>query len=501
MLVTQADEEDRPAAAEVGIAVPVQADREVVAVLELFHRRAGDDDQRVVNLVAAVASQLGTVIERKRAQERLAHQALHDPLTELPNRALFLDRLALALARLRRRPATLAVLFADVDRFKVVNDSLGHDAGDRLLVALARCLREVLRPGDTLARFGGDEFAVLCEDVEPGAVEGIAGRMMDSLAEPFAVSSGEVFATMSVGIALASDPDERPASLLRDADAAMYLAKDRGRARFELFDEAMRDRSIERLVMENALRRAPERGQLRVLYQPIVRLDDGAFIGAEALVRWAHPDRGLLEPAQFIPLAEDTGVIVAIDRWVLAEACREAATWVGNGNRPAVSVNLSARDLPRPDLVDAVAGALAESGLDPDRLWLEITESVLMDDADMAVEALGRLRGLGLHLSVDDFGTGYSSLSYLRRFPVDSLKVDRSFVAGLKEDTGDAAIVEAVVSMAHSLHLSVIAEGVETDAQLTRLRGLGCEAAQGYYLAVPVPASALPPFAGHSPRW
>jgi EAL domain-containing protein (putative c-di-GMP-specific phosphodiesterase class I) len=263
----------------------------------------------------------------------------------------------------------------------------------------------------------------------------------------------------------------------------------------------MRDRSIERLVMENALRRAPERGQLRVVYQPIVRLDDGAFIGAEALVRWAHPDRGLLEPAQFIPLAEDTGAIVAIDRWVLAEACREAATWDGNGTAPAVSVNLSARDLPRPDLVDAVSAALTESGLDPDRLWLEITESVLMDDADMAVEALGRLRGLGLHLSVDDFGTGYSSLSYLRRFPVDSLKVDRSFVAGLKEHTGDAAIVEAVVSMAHSLRLSVIAEGVETDAQLTRLKGLGCEAAQGYYLAAPVPPSALPPFAGRPPRW
>ena len=496
-------ESDAPAGAglEVGVAVPVLAEREVVAVLELFHRTASDDDDRVLSLVAAVARQLGTVIERKRAQERLAHQALHDPLTELPNRALFLDRLALALARLRRRPSHLAVLFADVDRFKVVNDSLGHDAGDRLLVALARRLRDVLRPGDTLARFGGDEFAVLCEEVDPNDIEHIAERMTEALAEPFPVGGGEVFATMSVGIAMAADADERPAALLRDADAAMYLAKDRGRARFELFDEAMRDRSVERLVMENALRRAPERGQLRVLYQPIVRLDDGALIGAEALVRWAHPERGLLEPAQFIPLAEDTGVIVAIGRWVLDEACREAARWTGNGKRPSVSVNLSARELPRPDLVDAVAEALRESGLDPDRLWLEITESVLMDDADLAVEALGRLRELGLHLAVDDFGTGYSSLSYLRRFPVDSLKVDRSFVAGLQEDPGDAAIVEAVVSMAHSLHLSVIAEGVETDAQLKRLRGLGCEAAQGYYFAAPVPASALPSLAGGAGGW
>src|SRR5207253_2922826 len=349
-----------------GLVVPVLADREVVAVLELFDVEAGDEGGRRLGLVSAIAGQLGTVIERKRAQERLAHQALHDPLTELPNRALFLDRLALALARLRRRPSNLAVLFADVDRFKVVNDSLGHDAGDRLLVSLARRLRDVLRPGDTLARFGGDEFAVLCEDLEPDGVESIAARMMDALAEPFTVGGGEVFATMSVGIALASDADERPAALLRDADAAMYLAKDRGRARFELFDEAMRDRSIERLVMENALRRAPERGQLRVLYQPIVRLDDGVVIGAEALARWAHPERGLLEPAQFIPLAEDTGVIVASGRWVLDEACREAARWTGNGKRPSVSVNLSARELPRPDLVDAVAEALRERGLDPD---------------------------------------------------------------------------------------------------------------------------------------
>jgi diguanylate cyclase (GGDEF)-like protein/PAS domain S-box-containing protein len=502
-LLTRHLESEGPSGAglEVSVAVPVLAEREVVAVLELFHRAASDDDERVVSLVAAVASQLGTVIERKRAQERLAHQALHDPLTELPNRALFLDRLALALARLRRRPTNLAVLFADVDRFKVVNDSLGHDAGDRLLVALARRLRDVLRPGDTLARFGGDEFAVLCEDVEPRDIDGIAHRMMEALAEPFSVGGDEVFATMSVGIAVANDADERPAALLRDADAAMYLAKDRGRARFELFDEAMRDQSIERLVMENALRRAPERGQLRVVYQPIVRLDDGAFIGAEALVRWAHPDRGLLEPAQFIPLAEDTGVIVSIGRWVLAEACREAVRWNGGGKRPSVSVNVSARELPRPDLVEGVAAALGESGLDPDRLWLEITESVLMDDADLAVEALGRLRELGLHLAVDDFGTGYSSLSYLRRFPVDSLKVDRSFVAGLQEDAGDAAIVEAVVSMAHSLHLSVIAEGVETDAQLSRLRGLGCEAAQGYYFAAPVPASALSSFTGRAGRW
>ena len=494
------DERARRAGLQVGVAVPVLADREVVAVLELFNVSEGGDDRRVLGLVAAVASQLGTVIERKRAQERLAHQALHDPLTELPNRALFLDRLALGLARLRRRPSSMAVLFADVDRFKVVNDSLGHDTGDRLLVELARRLRDVLRPGDTLARFGGDEFAVLCEEVPEGNVAGIADRMMDALGEPFLVAGREVFVSMSVGIAVADDAHQRPEALLRDADAAMYLAKDRGRARFEIFDEAMRSQSTERLLLENALRRAPERGELRALYQPIVRLADGAMIAAEALVRWDHPERGLLEAAQFVPLAEETGIIVPIGAWVLEEACRQAASWSGDGTVPAVSVNLSARQLSRPELVDVVGEALAASGLDPDRLWLEITESVLMEDAGTAVDALGRLRALGVHLCVDDFGTGYSSLAYLRRFPVDALKVDRSFVAGLGEDPEDSAIVEAVVSMAHSLRLSVVAEGVETDEQLARLRDLGCELAQGFYFAAPVPSSALDPFRAGS-RW
>ena len=421
-------------------------------------------------------------------------------MTELPNRALFLDRLALALARLRRRRSSLVVLFADVDRFKVVNDSLGHDAGDRLLVTLSRRLREVLRPGDTLARFGGDEFAVLCEEVPEDDVVGIAERMMEALAEPLTAGGREVFVSVSVGIAVTQDPDQRPEALLRDADAAMYLAKDRGRARFELFDEAMRDESTERLLLESALRRAPERGELRALYQPIVRLTDGSMVAAEALVRWEHPERGLLEASQFVPLAEETGIIVPVGAWMLDEACREAASWSGNGDAAAVSVNLSARQLSRPDLVDAVDRALRESGLNPDRLWLEITESVLMEDPDAAVNALERLRALGVHLSVDDFGTGYSSLAYLRRFPVDALKVDRSFVAGLGRDPEDSAIVEAVVSMAHSLGLSVIAEGVETDEQLARLRDLGCELAQGFYFAAPVPSSALDPLSARA-RW
>jgi len=498
--VGDSDPRARRGGIEVGVAVPVLAEREVVAVLELFNATEARDDRRVLNLVATVASQLGTVIERKRAQERLAHQALHDPLTELPNRALFLDRLALALARLRRRQSSMAVLFADVDRFKVVNDSLGHDAGDRLLVALARRLRDVLRPGDTLARFGGDEFAVLCEDVPQGDVIGIAERMMDALAEPFTAVGREVFVSVSLGIAVARDPDQRPEALLRDADAAMYLAKDRGRARFEIFDEAMRDKSTERLLLENALRRAPERGELRALYQPIVRLADGSMVGAEALVRWDHPERGLLEASQFVPLAEETGIIVPLGSWMLTEACREAVSWGGDGRAPAVSVNLSARQLSQPDLVDTVDQALRQTGLDADHLWLEITESVLMEDADTAVEALRRLRALGVHLCVDDFGTGYSSLAYLRRFPVDALKVDRSFVAGLGEDPEDSAIVEAVVSMAHSLRLSVVAEGVETEEQLARLRDLGCELAQGFYFAAPLPPSALDPLGAH-PRW
>ncbi len=498
--VADEDAGARDAGLAVAVAVPVLAERQVVAVLELFNRAEPSDDRRVLGVVATVAGQLGTVVERKRAQERLAHQALHDPLTELPNRALFLDRLAVALARLRRRPSTLAVLFADVDRFKNVNDSLGHDAGDRLLVALARRLREVLRPGDALARFGGDEFAVLCEDVAEADVSPIADRILMSLGEPFAAGGREVFVSISVGIALADDADHRPEALLRDADAAMYLAKERGRARYEIFDEAMRDQSTERLLLENALRRAPERGELRAMFQPIVRLTDGKMVAAEALVRWVHPERGLLEPAQFVPLAEETGLIVPVGGWVLDEACRQAAGWPGDGQAPAVSVNLSARQLNRADLVDAVDRALSKNGLDPDRLWLEITESVLMDDADTAVAALGRLRSLGVHLCVDDFGTGYSSLAYLRRFPVDALKVDRSFVAGLGANPEDSAIVEAVVSMAHSLRLSVVAEGVETDEQLARLRDLGCELAQGFYFAAPVPPTALVPLRAAS-RW
>jgi EAL domain-containing protein (putative c-di-GMP-specific phosphodiesterase class I) len=305
---------------------------------------------------------------------------------------------------------------------------------------------------------------------------------------------------LSVGVAFADSAAQRAEGLLRDADAAMYVSKERGRSRYEVFDEAMRDRSTERVIMEVALRRAPERGELRALYQPIVRLSDGAVIAAEALVRWEHPERGLLEPAQFIPLAEETGIIVAIGGWMLEEACHQAAAWPGNGRSAAVSVNLSARQLSRDDLVDSVGAALHASGLDPDRLWLEITESTLMEDADAAVEALERLRALGAHLSVDDFGTGYSSLAYLRRFPVDSLKVDRSFVAGLGQDAEDSAIVEAVVSMAHSLGLSVVAEGVETDRQLARLNDLGCELAQGFYFAAPVPPDALEPLSA-GPRW
>jgi diguanylate cyclase (GGDEF)-like protein/PAS domain S-box-containing protein len=484
-----------------GLAVPVLAEREVVAVLELFDVEARDDGERRRGLVSAIAGQLGTVIERKRAQERLAHQALHDPLTELPNRALFLDRLALGLARLRRRHSSLAVLFADLDRFKLVNDSLGHDAGDQLLVAVAGRLREVLRPGDTLARFGGDEFAVLCEDVAQNDVVPIADRILECLAGPLHLANGEVFVTMSLGIALATSPDEQPEALLRDADAAMYLAKDRGRARHELFDEAMRDRSMERLALESALRRAIDRDELVAFYQPIVALADGAITSAEALVRWQHPERGLLEPAEFVPLAEESGLIVAIDRWVLERACHQAGRWQHDGSAVTVGLNLSARQLTRPGLIDTVRQALDDGGADPHHLWVEITESVLMEDADLAGTVLGRLRALGVRVCVDDFGTGYSSLSYLTRFPVDALKIDRSFVSGLTSNAGDAAVVEAVVGMAHSLGLAVVAEGVETADQVARLRDLGCDAAQGYWFARPGPADDVSELlrAGH--RW
>jgi diguanylate cyclase (GGDEF)-like protein/PAS domain S-box-containing protein len=443
--------------------------------------------------------------ERKVAQEALDRQAYHDGLTGLPNRALFLDRLEVALTRAKRRRSTVAVMFLDLDRFKVINDSLGHEPGDRLLAAVARRLEGALRPEDTVARFGGDEFTVLCEDLgadlEP---VGIADRISRSLATPFTLDDREVFLSASIGIAVAPQEHARADSLLRDADAAMYRAKERGRSRVEVFDEATRARAMERMEIEHDLHRAIDRGELCLRYQPIVDLLTGRIVGVEALIRWEHPRRGLVQPAGFIPLAEETGMIVPIGEWAVAEACRQVAEWRSRAVLPpsfSVSVNLSAGQLAQPRLRQVLDTALTESEVDPGSVWLEITESALMVDADAAIATLRAFKQQGLRMSIDDFGTGYSSLSYLKRLPIDALKVDRSFVSGLVSDTEDHAIAEAVVALAHTLGLSAVAEGVETDAQLAEVRRIGCDGAQGYLFSRPVPPVAVEALLRDGPRW
>jgi diguanylate cyclase (GGDEF)-like protein/PAS domain S-box-containing protein len=452
-------------------------------------RRPGPAEVRLLELAAHLAD---IAIERSQAQARLAHQAAHDALTGLPNRVFFLDRAAVALARTQRSRSSVAVLFLDLDRFKFINDSLGHDAGDRLLFSLARRLQEVIRPGDTVARFGGDEFTILCENIADEAhALSIAERVGQVVTAPFALGEAEVFVTMSIGIALASGSRTRPEALVENADAAMYRAKARGGNRREVFDQAMRARAKRRLAMHSSLHRAVERGEFRVLYQPIVRLVSGQLVGAEALVRWEHPDRGLIAPDEFIALAEETGLIVPIGNHVLREACRQAERWRADGQPLEIKVNLSARQFGHPALVGQVAEILADTAIDPAAVYLEITETVLMEDVESTSASLRELKHLGVSLTVDDFGTGYSSLTYLKRFPVDELKVDRAFVAGLLNDPEDSAIVAAVINLAHTLGLAAVAEGVENAEQVAKLRELGCDIGQGYHFGRPQPAEAL----------
>jgi diguanylate cyclase (GGDEF)-like protein/PAS domain S-box-containing protein len=445
------------------------------------------------------------VTERTMAEQRLVRQAYHDALTGLPNRTLFLDRLGVALARAERTRHSVAVLFLDLDRFKVINDSLGHDAGDLILTAAAHRLERALRPQDTVARFGGDEFTLLCEDIttdiEPLAIAERVGRVFT---EPFAVGEREVFLTASIGIAVAAAPAAAPEVLLRDADAAMYRAKERGRSRAEVFDEAMRDRAVQRMETEHDLHRAIDRGELRLEYQPIIDLAHGRIIGVEALMRWEHPQRGRILPDNFIGLAEETGLIVPLGEWALHEACGQLGAWrrrEGVGADIHVSVNLSAGQLAQPRLAQALDAAIDESGIDPSELWLEITESALLEDADAAIATLRRCKDRGISLCIDDFGTGYSSMNYLKRLPIDALKVDRTFVNGLEEEFEDHAITEAVVGLAHSLGLGAVAEGVETPAQLNELRMLGCDGAQGFLFSRPVTADVVSTLLTEQPRW
>jgi len=427
------------------------------------------------------------ITSRKQNEEMVWWQAYHDTLTGLPNRALLEDRLGQILVMSHRQKAHIGVMFIDLDRFKQVNDSLGHGLGDRLLKIVAERLVQCLRAEDTIARMGGDEFAVLLPGIEqPEAAVKVAQKLLDSLAQPVEIDGQELFATGSIGISLYPIDGEDTQALLKHADIAMYRAKEQGGNGYYLFTQAMNTSALEHLIMENSLRKALVRNEFHLVYQPQVDLDTGEIIAVEALCRWRHPDLGVVQPAQFIPLAEETGIIMQLGEWVLRESCRQAAQWCFDGHPLRVSVNISARQFTQPGLADLVAHALAESNLDPTWLDLELTESAIMKNAEAAVDILRSLRNLGVRLSLDDFGTGYSSLSYLRQFPFDVLKIDRTFVANVVADTVDQAVVRAIIELARGLNLMIVSEGVEGDDQCRTLQDLGCNIMQGYLFSPPV---------------
>jgi diguanylate cyclase (GGDEF)-like protein len=425
----------------------------------------------------------------------LSHQAFHDPLTGLPNRSMLLDRLENALARTKRNGKQIAIIFCDLDNFKVVNDTFGHEAGDQLLVNVAERLQSTLRPGDTSARIGGDEFVVLLEDLDRiDDAESVAARIIEQMALPFLLEGHELFVSASIGAKLSTSSLDRPDDLLRDADIAMYRAKANGKARYEVFDGTTDQVDPDRLELEGDLRGAIERDELRVYYQPIWELATRRMIGVEALLRWEHPQRGLLSPATFVPLAEQIGLILPIGRWVIDQACRDARSWHTRYPSPSplrMSVNLSTRIFERPELIDDIGQTLRDTGIDPAYLNLEITETVMMRQVERTYTELHRLKDLGVKLSVDDFGTGYASLAYLRRFPIDTVKIDRVFVDELGRDPEVTAIVEATITLAGTLNLEVIAEGIETADQLAHLQALGCSYGQGYHFAHPVRANVI----------
>jgi diguanylate cyclase (GGDEF)-like protein/PAS domain S-box-containing protein len=439
--------------------------------------------------------QIQDITDRKRAEEQLQHEAMHDVLTGLPNRAMFIDHLELAIARAQRNEERkFAVLYVDLDRFKIINDSLGHSVGDQLLKEVAGRLWNCVRAGDTVARLGGDEFVILLEDVyqESEAID-VAERIKSELVVPFTLNGREVFTTVSIGVASSWTSYHQAEGLIRDADAAMYRAKSLGKNRHEIYDSVMHAQVNDLLQMETALRLAVERREFLVYYQSIVDLETFKISGFEALVRWNHPEKGFISPANFIPLAEETGLIVEIGEWVLREACQQMERWqkIFPSDPPLfVSVNLSSKQFVQSDLIQRITQIIKETKINPEGLKLEITESAVMDDVDSATEMLKKLRALGIKLSIDDFGTGYSSLSYLHRFPIDTLKVDRSFVVNMSEDSENVEIVRTIVSLAQNLGMNVIAEGVETKEQLAALRKLGCENGQGYLFSKPVAAKA-----------
>jgi diguanylate cyclase (GGDEF)-like protein/PAS domain S-box-containing protein len=474
---------------------PILFDGALLGVLNLYvdahHRQTAEELQ----FITAAAHAVGSMIQRHRAEQQLRHHAYHDVLTGMPNRILFMDRLEQCLSFGERHPEMrCAVLYLDIDRFKTINDSLGHTLGDQLLLEVSERVRSCMRPEDTVARMGGDEFTILLEDVvEPADALRVSDRLHTALQSPVLLEGREIFISASIGIAIAANNDRHAADLLRDADTAMYRAKSQGAGQTVLFDEHMHLRAVAQLTLESELRRAVERAELRVYYQPIVEAGSGEVLGFEALVRWEHPERGLVSPIEFIPLAEETGLINDIGNWVLTEACRQLQEWRQLfPERPDLymSVNLSAKQFLQPDLVERIDAAIAAAGVEPRHIALEITESVLVDNPEAANKILLDLKARGLHLYVDDFGTGYSSLSYLQNFPFDALKIDRAFVSRLTPGIEEAEMVSTIIAIARNFNMSVIAEGVENNGQLERLIELGCRKIQGYYFSPPLPATA-----------
>jgi diguanylate cyclase (GGDEF)-like protein len=484
---------------------PLHGETRVMGTI-MIANRLGDVstfDEEDLKLFETLANHASVSLERGRLEESVAkltelegqlkHQAFHDSLTGLANRALFTDRVEHALTH--RRNGSTAVLFIDIDDFKTINDSLGHQAGDVLLVSAAERVKTCLRPADTPARLGGDEFAILLEEMtQPEDALRIADRIIDSMRAPFILQGKEIFVHASIGIAVNEDGRGEASELLRNADVAMYRAKSLGKGRYEMFQPDMHEAALARLRLKGELQRAVDQGEFSVLYQPLVDVESGTIVGAEALVRWMHPQHGLVSPDRFIALAEETGLILPMGRWVLERACHQARAWQlqsEDARDLVINVNLSARQLQDPNLVDEVATVLRSTGLPPQSLTLEITESVLMSDAEAAITQLQALKKLGVQLALDDFGTGYSSLSYLRQFPIDILKVAKPFVDSLMKGVEDAALAHAIVKIGDTLGLETIAEGVELREQWTHLKRLGCDIAQGFYFSPPVDADGF----------